>query len=146
MALSRPGVINNSTAGGGNDTWANQNALFLKVFSGEVVTAFKRSCIFDSMVQSRTIQNGKSAQFPVTGRFKAAYHVAGDLIQGQGNMAQNEVIIKIDNYLLADAQIYSLDEAKNHYDIRSIYSTELGQALATATAKVGLIVTVVDLL
>ena len=130
MALSRPGVINN-TAG----TWAQDNALFLKVFSGEVLSAFKRGCIFDQFVQSRTIQNGRSAQFPVTGRFTASYHTPGELIEGQGNMGQNEVVIRIDDYLLADAQLYSLDEAKNHYDIRSIYSTELGQALARTHDK-----------
>ena len=123
--LSRPGVINND---GG--TWAKDNALFLKVFSGEVLTAFERVCLFKGMTQDRTIQNGKSAQFPVTGRFSARYHTPGKMIEGQGNMAQNEVVIKIDDLLIADAVLYDLDEAKNHFDIRSIYSKELGQALA----------------
>ena len=135
MVLSRPGVINNSTAGNGNDTWDNQNALFLKVFSGEVLTSFKRECLFDQFVQSRTIQNGRSAQFPVTGRFTAAYHVAGEQVVGQGNMAQNEVVIRIDNILEAAAELYDLDDAKNHYDIRSIYSSELGQAMARTHDK-----------
>ncbi len=123
--LSRAGVINNDAG-----TWAKDNALFLKVFSGEVLQSFKRNCIFSSFVQERTIQNGKSAQFPVTGRFTARYHTPGKMIEGQGNMAQNEVVIKIDDLLIADAALYDLDEAKNHYDIRSIYSKELGQALA----------------
>lgn len=123
--LSRPGVINNDSG-----TWAKDNALFLKVFSGEVLQSFKRNCIFSGFVQERTIQNGKSAQFPVTGRFSAKYHTPGKMIEGQGNMAQNEVVIKIDDLLIADAALYDLDEAKNHYDIRSIYSKELGQALA----------------
>lgn len=125
LTLSRAGVINNAAG-----TWAQDNALFLKVFSGEVLTAFQRSCIFDDMVQSRTIANGKSAQFPVTGRFTAKYHTPGDMIVGQGNMAQNEVVIKIDDLLIADAALYDLDEAKAHYDIRAIYSKELGEALA----------------
>ena len=125
VTLSRPGVINN-TAG----TWAQDNALFLKVFSGEVITAFDRACIFKGMAQERSIQSGKSAQFPVTGRFTARFHTPGKQIEGQGNMAQNEVVIKIDDLLIADAAIYDLDDAKNHYDIRSIYSKELGNALA----------------
>jgi len=125
LTLSRSGAVNNTTG-----TWAQDNALFLKVFSGEVLTAFQRSCIFDDMVQSRTIANGKSAQFPVTGRFTAKYHTPGEMIVGQGNMAQNEVVIKIDDLLIADAALYDLDEAKNHYDIRAIYSKELGEALA----------------
>lgn len=125
VTLSRPGVINNDSG-----TWTKDNALFLKVFSGEVLTAFARNCIFDGLVQTRTIQNGKSAQFPVTGRFTSRYHVPGKMIEGQGNMAQNEVVIKIDDLLIADAAIYDLDEAKSHFDIRSIYSTELGRAMA----------------
>jgi hypothetical protein len=124
VTLSRPGVINN-----GAGTWAQDNALFLKVFSGEVITAFERACIFKGLAQERTIQNGKSAQFPVTGRFTGRFHTPGKMIEGQGNMAQNEVVIKIDDLLIADAALYDLDEAKNHYDIRSIYSKELGNAL-----------------
>ena len=130
VTLSRPGVINNDAG-----TWAKDNALFLKVFSGEVLQAFKRNCIMEQFVQARTIQNGKSAQFPVTGRFTARYHTPGKMIEGQGNMAQNEVVIKIDDLLIADAALYDLDEAKNHYDIRRIYSTELGQALAREMDK-----------
>jgi hypothetical protein len=125
MILSRPGVINN-VAG----TYDQQNALFLKVFSGEVLTAFKRRCIFKDFVQKRSITHGKSAQFPVTGRFDAAYHVPGTQLVGQGNMAQNEVTIMIDDLLVAQASIADIDDAKNHYDIKSIYSTELGEALA----------------
>jgi hypothetical protein len=130
VTLSRPGVINDVTT-----QWTQRNALFLKVFSGEVITAFDRACVFKGMTQDRTIQNGKSAQFPVTGRFTSRFHVPGKQIEGQGNMAQNEVVIKIDDLLIADAALYDLDEAKNHYDIRSIYSRELGNALARAYDK-----------
>jgi len=125
VTLSRAGVINNDAG-----TWAKDNALFLKVFSGEVITAFDRACIFKGLAQERTIQNGKSAQFPVTGRFTGRFHTPGKMIEGQGNMAQNEVVIKIDDLLIADAALYDLDEAKNHFDIRGIYSKELGNALA----------------
>jgi hypothetical protein len=125
LVLSRPGVVNNDAG-----TWSKDNLLFLKVFSGEVLTAFKRNCIFKDFVQKRSISSGKSAQFPVTGRFNAAYHVPGTQVVGQGNMAQNEVTISIDDLLLASASIADIDDAKNHYDIKSIYSTELGEALA----------------
>jgi len=125
LILSRPGVVNNVAV-----TWDNQNALFLKVFSGEVLTAFKRKCIFKDFVQKRSISSGKSAQFPVTGRFDAAYHTPGTQLTGQGNMAQNEVTIMIDDLLVAHASIADIDDAKNHYDIKSIYSTELCEALA----------------
>ena len=126
LTLSRPGVINSD-----DGSYAKDNALFLKVFSGEVLTSFARNNVFSGLTQTRTIQNGKSAQFPVTGRFAASFHTPGKMIVGQGDMAQNEVVINIDDLLIADASLYDLDTAKNHYDIRSIYSTELGRAMAT---------------
>jgi len=130
LDLSRPGVINNQSG-----TYAQDNALFLKVFSGEVLTAFNRNNVFGALVQSRTISNGKSAQFPVTGRFTARYHTPGQMIIGQDNMAQNEVVVNVDDLLIADAALYDLDDAKNHYDIRSIYSTELGRAMSRTFDK-----------
>ena len=54
------------------------------------------------------------------------------MIIGQDNMAQNEVVIKVDDLLISDCA-YDLDDAKNHYDIRSIYSTELGRAMLVPT-------------
>ena len=74
LSLSTPGAINGDTG-----TWDKDNALFLKVFSGEVLTSFKRTNIFEGLVQTRTIQNGRSAQFPVTGRFTAKYHTPGEM-------------------------------------------------------------------
>lgn len=127
MALGRLGQI--GTTGG---TWATDNALFLKVFSGEVLTAYKRNCIFKDFVQTRSISSGKSAQFPVTGRFSADYHTPGTLLAGPtaGNLHQNEVVIMIDDLLVSHAQIADIDDMKTHYDIKSIYSTEMGLALA----------------
>lgn len=128
--LSRLGAINATTG-----SWADDNALFLKVFSGEVLTAYKRNCIFKDFVQRRTITSSKESQFPVTGRFLAEYHTPGDEITGQGDMAQNEVTIRIDDQLIASAAIADIDQLKNHYDLKSIYSTELGEALARQVDK-----------
>ena len=130
ITLSRAGAINGTVG-----DWDKDNALFLKVFSGEVLTSFKRQCIFGDMTQKRSISSGRSAQFPVFGRMTADYSVPGAFIQGQGNMAQNEVVIRIDDYLTAAADLYDLDQAKAHYDYRSIISTELGEALARAYDK-----------
>ena len=130
ITLSRGGVIKNDSG-----TWDKDNALWLKVFSGELLTSFKRNCIFGDFIQKRTISSGRSAQFPVLGRFKAEYFAPGKFIEGQGNLEQNEVVIRIDDYLTAAADIYDLDAAKAHYDYRVQYSTELGEALARAYDK-----------
>ena len=42
----------------------------------------------------------------------------------------NEKIISIDDLLIAQSFVASIEELKNHYDVRSIYAKELGKALA----------------
>jgi hypothetical protein len=113
---------------------ATDSALFLKVFSGEILTAFAESNVTRGLVTTRTIQNGKSAQFPVTGKATAKFHRAGDsLIDTSGALSQighQEKVINIDNMLVSSTMIAQIEELKNHYDLRSIYATELGRALA----------------
>lgn len=123
---SRLGQIN-----GSGDT----SALFLKKFAGEVLTSFTTNNVMKDLHTLRTISNGKSAQFPVTGTAFAKYHVAGQRITDADNSYQSaikasEVVINIDSLLLATTFIANIDEAMNHYDVRSIYTTELGRALA----------------
>ena len=134
-SISRLGGINgvqyNANSAAGN--YEKENANFLKIFSGEVLTVFNRETIFKDLTQKRTISSGKSASFPITGRFSSRYHRPGDWITGQGNKGMTgEKIITIDDLLIADASIYDLDEAKLHWDVRSIYSRELGRALSRA--------------
>lgn len=105
------------------------DALFLKVFAGEVLTSFEQTNITMDKHQVRTISNGKSAQFPVMGRGDAFYHTPGEFIPG-GKIKHAERVITIDELLIAPAFIASIDEAKNHYDVRSVYSKELGAKLA----------------
>ena len=109
-------------------------ALFLKVFSGEVITAFEtaNSTLDKHMV--RTISSGKSAQFPVTGKATASYHTIGNEITG-GTITHNERVISIMDLLIAPVFIGRIEEAMNHYDVRSIYSSELGRALANQMDK-----------
>ena len=110
---------------GANDT----NALFLKVFAGEVKAAFQRQNKMLPITTTRTISSGKQATFPVIGKTTAAYHTVGAEIVGTA-IKQNEKIISIDDLLISSTFIANIDEAKNHYDVRSEYSTQLGQALA----------------
>jgi len=110
-------------------------ALFLKKFAGEVLTTFTTENIFSQMHTMRTIENGKSAQFPLTGYATAAYHTPGYDILDSGNsllsnILHDEKVINIDSLLLSSVFVPNIDEMMNHYDVRSIYSTELGRALA----------------
>ena len=105
------------------------NALFLKVFSGEVLATFMRENKMLGMTSVRSITSGKSATFPVIGTTSASYHTVGNEITGT-QVKHNEKIINIDDLLLSSAFLSNLEEAKNHYDVRSVYSSEMGRALA----------------
>ena len=114
-----------------NAAGTNFDELFLKVFSGEVLTAFGQNNIFDEKLHTvRSIASGKSASFPTLGTATAAYHTIGEPLVGANQIKASEVLISIDDMLIAQAVVAKLDELKNHYDVRSIYSAELGKALA----------------
>ena len=137
---------------GANNLGSDKDALFLKVFSGEVLQVFEENNALLPLVRQRTISSGKSAQFPVTGVATAKYHTPGESIMASGldadasggstgdgilnsskyltNMSHSERLISIDGMLVSSAFIGDIDEAKNHYDVRSAYSTQIGRELA----------------
>lgn len=136
MAAATPSRVGQINQAGATD------ALFLKVYGGEVLTAFEENNVFTPHHMVRQISNGKSAQFPVTWKATAAYHTPGAEIGGTA-ISHAERVISIDELLIAPAFIANIDEAKNHYDVRSIYTTEQGRELAykydTNVAAVGIL-------
>jgi hypothetical protein len=108
-------------------------ALFLKVFGGEVLTAFERQAKTLDKVMVRTITAGKSAQFPVMGRTTARYLKQGESLDtNRKDIKHGEKVISIDGLLATDVLIYDIEDAMNHYDVRAEYSRQLGEALAMA--------------
>ena len=83
----RAGQVNSSGA---------TDALFLKVFGGEILTAFEQSQVVVDKHTVRQISHGKSAQFPATWKVSAAYHTPGAEILGQTSNL-NERVIAIDD-------------------------------------------------
>tara|TARA_R110002110_G_scaffold171456_3_gene373907 strand:- start:3006 stop:3983 length:978 start_codon:yes stop_codon:yes gene_type:complete len=123
MTAASPASIGKVNASGSED------ALFLKVFAGEVLTAFERSSVTQGAEMVRSISSGKSATFPVMGRIAAAYHVPGAEIVGT-DVNHNEKVITINDLLVSSAFLSNIEEAKSHWDVRSAYSAEIGRALA----------------
>lgn len=109
----------------------DREAFFMKVFSGEVLTAFARNTVMMSRHQVRTIDHGKSASFAVMGRTRAKYLAPGNSLDDQRKKFEHtEKVIAIDGLLTADCLITDIDDAMNHYDVRVEYSRQLGEALA----------------
>ena len=113
----------------------NATSLFLKTFAGEVLTAFEEKNTMMDKHQVRTITSGKSAQFPIVGKAATTkYHAPGDDILETSGYTQkikhSERIIHVDRLLTSTVFVDSLEEMANHYDVRAIYSREIGNSLA----------------
>jgi hypothetical protein len=108
--LTDPSRVGLRSAGGGLSAGTDTNELFLKKFSGEILQTFEESNIFKPLHTIRTIESGKSAQFPVTGIASANYHTPGENIAEQGgatskylsDIAKTEKIITIDKMIVAN--------------------------------------------
>ena len=114
---------------GQTNATGDDRSLLLKLYAGEVLTAFEERNIFMPLHRTRTISKGKSAQFPMVGTAQAKYHTPGELIQGDA-IKHGERIVTVDSLLISSQFIDSVDELMNHYDVRSIYSKEAGNALS----------------
>ena len=126
-ALAETGISNPGQKLSAGD----RDAFFMKVFSGEVLTAFARNTVMMSRHQVRTIDHGKSASFAVMGRTRAKYLEPGNSLDDQRKKFEHtEKVISIDGLLTADCLITDIDDAMNHYDVRVEYSRQLGEALA----------------
>ena len=136
--ITDPSRVGLRGAGAGLLAGTDNNELFLKKFSGEILQSFEESNIFKPLHTIRTIESGKSAQFPVTGIASANYHTPGENIAEEGgasskylsDIKKTERVITIDDMLVASTFLANIDDMKNHYDIRSVYANELGKALA----------------
>lgn len=120
---STPTRIGQVNAAGDNQ------ALFLKVFGGEVLAAFATRTVTLDKHMVRNIESGKSAQFPRLGKNSASYHTPGTQLTGKA-INNAEVVIPVDDMLISDVAIANIDEAMSHYDVRSQYAFECADALA----------------
>ena len=117
---SRPGQLNGA---------GDADAGFLQIYAGEVMASFQEANTTMDKHMVRSIEHGKSATFPVIGKKAASYHAPGAEISGSA-YTHNEKVIQIDDLLVTSSFIANIDEAKVHYDVRTVYSIEDGRALA----------------
>lgn len=105
------------------------DALWLKIFAGEVLTYFNNATVFLDKHVIRTISSGKSAQFPAIGKTTAAYHTPGAEITGN-SIKHNERVITLDDILISPVFVADIDEMKNHYEVKAEYRNQMVAALA----------------
>ncbi|HHA2715978.1 TPA: hypothetical protein ACOECI_000315 [Stenotrophomonas maltophilia] len=123
MSDAIPSRLGQAQANG--DAWA----LFKQNYTAETITSFVENYKLDGRVSVRNIESGKSASFPNVGTIGSEYHVPGTEIKGLV-VEHNETIITLDPMLISHAFIANIDEAMNHYDVRSEYTRQQGAELA----------------
>jgi hypothetical protein len=106
-------------------------AIFLEEFAGLVLERFDFMQLTDDRQVVRNIKSGKSAQFPYVWSTAAASHTPGAEILGQ-DIKHNAKTISIEDLLYSDAFVDVLDDAMNHYEVKSAYAHQIGEALANA--------------
>ena len=127
------------SANGAADKWS----LFLKVFSGEVLSLFEQKTFMKPLITVRSIAQGKSASFPLYGSLGAKFHKPGDNILDSNNSYVSEVkfaerVLNIDGQLIAAAFVSEIDELLNHWDVRGPIAQQIGRELAYYFDKVAL--------
>ena len=116
---------------GQTNATGDTRSLFLKLYAGEVMTAFQTKNIMMNHCRTRTISKGKSAQFIMTGKYRdAAYHTPGLEIAPAATAKNSERIVTVDDLLINAQFIPNIDEAMQHYDVRSVYTQEAGYGLS----------------
>lgn len=130
MAITATGITQIDGAG-------DRKALNLKVYSGEVLNAFDKRNIGLDLIKVRTIANGKSAQFIVTGNIldsAVATHAAGTDV-ATTPFKDNERIIAIDDLKYVSNLVDGYEEKMAHFEIRGEIAKRAGEALATKIDK-----------
>ena len=114
----------------------DERALFLKQFSGEVLTQFMRKNIAMQLHDTIAIDGAKSFQWPVLGRSSSARYVSGDNLFDKdknyvSKVQEHERIIHLDRPIIAGPHILdNFDEKISHFQIRNRLASEMGQELA----------------
>ena len=124
--LSRPNSVN----GEQSNAWADKYNTALKLFSGEVFTAFNDATIFKGLIRNYTLRGGRSKQFLMTGKLAAGFHTPGEPILGALSLKANEKTITLDDLLVSSQFVYDLDEIVSQYSQRAEISKQIGEALA----------------
>lgn len=126
--MAFPNVIDTNPLGQVNLAGSDL-ALFLKIFSGEVIERAKEFTIMDSKVVKRVLKNAQTAQFPGIGQLSGAYHARGQDILDESatnpiiqQVKHGELTIQVDRPLMTAVGVDDLESIVNHYDVRGPYA------------------------
>ena len=109
----------------------------LKLYTGEVIKAFREKNVGLGLIKSRTISGGKTAQFIVTGAADEGdiqTHVRGAEVIPVV-LANDEVTITVSTRYVHSHFLDTLDEKLAQYEVRGELAYQSGEVLATKIDK-----------
>jgi len=109
----------------------------LKLYTGEVIAAFREKNVGLGLIKSREISGGKTAQFIVTGEAAEGdiqTHVRGEEVISTV-LANDEVTITVSTRYVHSHFLDTLDEKLAQYEVRGELAFQSGQVLATKIDK-----------
>ena len=121
-------------------TLPNKNAgrdTALKLYTGEVIKAFREKNIGLGLIKNREISGGKTAQFIVTGKADEAdiqTHARGEEVVST-ILANDEVTITVSTRFVHSHFLDTLDEKLAQYEVRGELAFQSGEVLATKIDK-----------
>ena len=108
--------------------------LYLKVFGGEVLSAFDLATLTLDKHEVKSIGSGKSWAFPKVWKATSEYHTPGSELLGT-DIDTTEIVITVDDILVSHTAIADLDKMLSHFDVRSKFADAMGYELAKVFDK-----------
>ena len=106
--------------------------LYLPVFGGQVLTRYAEYLGITAMVRKQQIMSGNTATFPRLGGIGAERHAANTQLLGLDAESTELSITLDDRPLVSHFVIDDVDAMLSHFETRSVWARETGQALAEA--------------
>lgn len=103
--------------------------LYLKTFSGEILTYFNNATVMEGKDMSMSVSGTRQVQFPVFGRSVAQRHTPGaELVPSA--FPVSERTINVDDRVLAVHFMPDIDEMLQHFQFRPTVAQQMAQVLA----------------
>jgi hypothetical protein len=130
LPLNRWGA-NNTTPQTGYSAAIGDVDLWIPTWSGEVMHAYDQYNVFEPMVDTRTIVNGTTIEFPVTGTIalKDKWE-AGEELSGGGSTTKKYSISLDRRPIAAHFELDNIDVMREQFEFRSELARQAGLTLA----------------
>jgi hypothetical protein len=133
--LAYRSALGTSTEGGPADGTVSK--LWLPIWSGEVLHAYDSYKLFEPMVTAKTLESGRTMEFPITGTvtLKSEWQ-AGEYLHGGEDAKNGNFSVALDaRPMAAHFELDNIDLMITQWEYRQELARQAGQTLANARDK-----------